>query len=161
MKVVSNTSPLTNLAAIGKFELLYDLFEEIRIPEGVWRELNAKDRKWPGQAEVASAEWVKSQPVMDEVFVKALQTNLDRGEAETIALAIQIGAEIAILDEKEGRHAAQRLGLKVIGVLGILLLAKSKGLIPNVRPFLDSLRHQAGFYLADSLAESVLESANE
>ena len=54
MIVVSNTSPLTNLAAIGQFHLLHLLYEKTYIAEGVWAELNAYQRPWPGSAEVAA-----------------------------------------------------------------------------------------------------------
>ena len=57
MLVVSNTSPLTNLAAIGQFELLHRLFEEIHIAESVWNELNAMNRRWPGAEEVSGSQW--------------------------------------------------------------------------------------------------------
>jgi predicted nucleic acid-binding protein len=65
------------------------------------------------------------------------------------------------LDEKEGRHAAKRLGLRVVGVVGILLEAKAKGIIDNVRPYLDALRQTAGFYLSDSLYRYVLTLTGE
>ena len=52
MIVVSNTSPVTNLAAIGQFELLRLLYEEVHIPSAVWDELNAEGRSWPGREAV-------------------------------------------------------------------------------------------------------------
>ncbi len=55
MIVVSNTSPLTNLSEIGQFGLLHDLYEQVHIAEGVWAELNAGGRHWPGRGEVAQA----------------------------------------------------------------------------------------------------------
>lgn len=48
MIVVSNTSPLTNLAIIEQFHLLHALYQHIVIPESVWRELNANGIEWPG-----------------------------------------------------------------------------------------------------------------
>jgi hypothetical protein len=86
---------------------------------------------------------------------------LDRGEAETIALALEVEADLVLLDEREGRRAAQRFGLRVLGVMGILLDAKSHGAIKAVRPHLDALRQTAGFYLADAVYDSVLLLAGE
>ncbi len=161
MIVVSNTSPITNLAAIDHLHLLRDLYGRIYIPRGVWDELNAFGRPWPGRNEVAEADWIAQRSVQDKKVVAVLQRDLDRGEAETIALALEMEADLVLLDEREGRHMAQRLGLEVIGVVGILLAAKAEGLIATVRPLLDDLRYRAGFYLSDSLYTQVLKIAQE
>lgn len=90
-----------------------------------------------------------------------LRRDLDRGEAASIALAMELGATLLLLDEKEGRHAADRLGLKVVGVVGILLETKAKGEIDRVRPHLDALRQTAGFFLSQSVYQSALVLASE
>lgn len=161
MIVVSNTSPLTNLAAIGQFDLLRVLYGDLFIAQGVWEELNAGGRHWPGRDQVAGAEWIDRRGVQNEVLVTALRRDLDRGEAETIALALELKADLVLLDEREGRHAAKRLGLRVIGVVGILLDAKAHGAIQTVHPHLDALRQAAGFYLSDGLYQQVLAFAGE
>jgi len=161
MIVVSNTSPLTNLAAIGQFELLHQLYGEIHIADGVWAELGAYGRDWPGRKETANARWIQRQTVGDQVRVAVLLRDLDRGEAESIALALEIGADLILMDEQDGRHMAQRLGLRVIGVVGVLLEAKAKGLIDQLRPHLDALRWTANFYLGDAVYRSALMLASE
>jgi len=160
MKVVSNTSPITNLAAIGQFQLLEALFGEIHIAEGVWEELNSGGSH-PGSREVEASERVHREVVTAEPLVKALSRDLDRGESETLALAIELEAPIVLIDEREGRHAAERLGLRPLGVLGILLLAKQRELLPEVRTSLDALRQQAGFYVTEDLYRQVLVAAGE
>lgn len=161
MIVVSNTSPLTNLVAISQFSLLHSLFPEIFIAEGVWNELNAQNQRWPGSHEVATADWIYRKSIKNFPMVSALQRDLDRGEAETIALAIEINASLVLMDEQEGRHAAQRLGLKVIGVVGVLLEAKRAHLLSQIRSSLDALRQHAGFYLKDSVYRTALRLAGE
>lgn len=161
MIVVSNTSPLTNLAAIGQFNLLRSLYSSLHISEGVRNELNAHGERWPGYEEVAAAEWIQLHAVSNDFLVRALCRDLDRGESESIALALELQADIILMDEREGRHAAQRLGLKVLGVVGVLLDAKSHGLIEHVRPHLDALRQTAGFYLKESFYRSILALAKE
>ena len=161
MIVVSNTSPLTNLAAIGKFDLLQKLYREIYIPEAVWNELNAQGRQWPGRQEVAEAAWIKRQTVTDEPLVISLQLDLDRGEAESIGLALSLAAEWILLDETEGRRIARRLGLRPVGVLGILLQAKEHGWVEDVRPQLDALRQIAGFYVSEEVYQHVVTLAGE
>lgn len=156
MIVVSNTSPLTNLAAIGQFGLLRQLY----IADSVWEELNAAGMRWPGRDDVATAGWIQRHTVQNQALVTALRRDLDRGESESIALALEL-ADFVLLDERAGRHAAQQLGLRVIGTVGILLEAKAKGAIGRVRPHLDALRQVAGFYLSDSLYQYALELVNE
>ena len=161
MIVVTNTSPLTNLAAIGQFELLRRLFTTVHIPRGVWNELNAGERRWPGHDQVAAADWVEQHAVHDQALVTALRRDLDRGEAESIALALELGADLVLMDEREGRRAAQRLGLRVVGVVGILLEAKTQQAVAHLRPHLDALRQTAGFYLSESLYRHALALAGE
>jgi predicted nucleic acid-binding protein len=161
MIVASDTSPLTSLAAIGHFELLQTLYSEIHIAEGVWQELNHGGRRHPGSHEVEKAPWVYRHEVRNQALVAVLRRDLDRGEAETLALAVELKADLVLLDEKEGRHAASRLGLRSLGALGILLQAKRLGTVTEVRSLLDALREQAGFFLSDSLYWQVLEQAGE
>lgn len=159
--IVSNTSPLTNLAAIGQFDLLRQLYGTVHIASAVWDELNFGGKQWPGCTEVASANWIERHTVQNQALARALQRDLDRGEAETIALAVECGAALVLLDEQEGRRAAQRLGLNVVGVVGVLLVAKKRGMIDSVRPQLDALRQQAGFYLGEQVCQKALTLAGE
>jgi predicted nucleic acid-binding protein len=159
--VVSDTSPVTNLAAIGQFDLIRRLYARVHIAQGVWDELNAGGRRWPGYDQVTAADWVERHTVQNHALVTALRGDLDRGEAETIALALELGADLTLLDEREGRHAAQRLGLRVVGVVGILLEAKANGMIDTIRPHLRALRQTAGFYLSEPLYQHALSLAGE
>ncbi len=161
MIVVSNTSPLTNLAAIGRFDLLRHLYGRLHIANGVWEELNAEGKQWPSCKEAAAADWVERHAVQNQALVAALRRDLGRGEAETIALALELDAALVLLDEREGRHAAQQLGLNVVGVVGILLEAKANGAVDAVRPYLDALRQIADFYLSESLHQYALTLAGE
>jgi predicted nucleic acid-binding protein len=161
MTVVSNTSPLTNLAAIGQFDLLRRLYGAVLISHAVWDELNAGGRRWPGRDEVAAARWIERYEVENQALVLALQRDLDRGEASSIALALERTADLVLMDEREGRHAAQRLGLSVIGVVGILLEAKAQRLVSEIRPHLEALRQTAGFRLSDALVQHALQLAEE
>lgn len=108
-------------AAIGQFDVLQQLYGEIRIATGVWAELGARGRRWPGHDEVAHAEWIEQVVVRDQNLITVLLRELDRGESETLALALEVGAELVLMDERDGRRVAQRLGLRTVGVLGVLL----------------------------------------
>lgn len=161
MIVVSNTSPITNLAVIGRLELLGSQFSGIQIAEAVWDELNAKNTQWPGANEVSQSPWIKRSASKNRTLVTALQRHLDPGESETLALALDLSADLVLLDEKDGRHAAQQLGLRVMGTVGVLIRAKQSRLIAAVRPELDALRQRAGFYLADDLYRQIVEISGE
>jgi len=161
MTVVSNTSPLTNLAAIGQFNLLRRLYGAVHIAEAVWQELNAGDKHWPGRNEVATANWIRRCRASNRHLVTELASDLDQGEAETIALALELNATLVLLDEKDGRRKAERFKLRPVGVVGILLAAKAEGGISCVRPHLDALRRVAGFYLGERLYQEALDLAEE
>ena len=161
MITVSNTSPLTNLAAIGQFDLLHDLYARLHIAHSVWDELNAGEQRWPGAENVAAADWIQRHAVRNQALVTALRRDLDRGEADSIALGLELDADLVLLDEREGRRAARRLELRVLGTVGVLLEAKANGVINEVGVHLDALRQTAGFYLTDPVYQAALEQADE
>jgi predicted nucleic acid-binding protein len=105
--------------------------------------------------------WIEQVVVRDQNLITVLLRDLDRGESETLALALEVDAELVLMDEHDGRRVAQRLGLRTVGVLGVLLEAKKRGLLREVRPCLEALRHDAGFYLSNGVYRSVLELAGE
>jgi predicted nucleic acid-binding protein len=86
---------------------------------------------------------------------------LDAGEANAIALALELQADDLLIDERLGRQEAVRLGLSIIGILGILLVAKKRSLIPQVQPVMDALINQAGFHVSPQLYQRVLDLAQE
>ncbi|MFN0119314.1 MAG: DUF3368 domain-containing protein, partial [Blastocatellia bacterium] len=157
--VVSNTSPLTNLAAVGRIDILRQLYSRIIIAEAVHRELTADNGTWPG-AIVNSLDWIEARPINNPLLVTALRTELDEGEAETIVLAQELTAKLVIMDERRGRLTAGRFGLPVIGLLGALIEARRRDLIPEIKPSLDDLRH-SGFWIRQDLYDSVLKVAGE
>ena len=161
MIVVSNASPLAALAAAGQAQLLARLYERVLIPESVWHEVIEKGKDKPGIAELSQADWLERRTAANAELVQALQENLDLGESEAIALALETRADLLLMDERLGRRTAARLGLKVIGVIGILVEAKHKKFIPAIKPVLDRLRDELGFWLSDELYEQVLEDEGE
>lgn len=161
MIVVSNTSPITNLAAISQLVLLQQLYGTIVIPQAVYDEMAGVGRVVAGSVEVQTKSWIQTQQVTNKALVTALQLELDGGEAEAIALAIELKADLLLLDERRGRTVASRFGLKFTGILGVLIEAKHKGVISAVKPVVDSLILTAGFWITDSLYQRVLQTAGE
>jgi predicted nucleic acid-binding protein len=125
--------------------------------------MNLTHRVMPGLGlpKIAGASWVFRHSIADNPLVVALRRDLDRGEAETIALAIELSADLVLLDERDGRKHAQRQGLGVVGVLGILIDAKKSGLIEAVLPQVDAMRRLAGFYVSASVYEAVRQLTHE
>ena len=163
MLVASDTSPISSLAILGRLSLLHKQFGEIWIAEAVEAELkNHPDASALGSIEQAIRDgWIKRRPISNKAKVRLLESTLDSGEAETIALALELPADLILLDERDGRRAAELAGLKVTGVLGVLLRAKSQGDIPLLKPELDALRTKARFFLTRRLETQVLERAGE
>ncbi len=161
MSVVSNASPLINLARIGKLTLLCDLYGELIVPEAVWLEVVVEGAGQPGADEVESATWIKTQAATNRQLVNALRQDLDAGEAEAIALTLEIGAELLLMDEHLGRETARHLGLRYVGLIGALVEAKHRGLIRAVKTHLDALRDIAGFRVVEALYVRVLQDERE
>ena len=163
MPVVSNTSPLLNLAIVDHLSLMYEQFGEILIPQAVLEELQVEEGL-PGSQTLREAiekGWLRVKEVMDQHYVKVLQIDLDKGEAEAIALALQVKAKWVILDEREGRRVAKSLGLKVIGVLGILLRAQREGKLPLLQKTMEDLRSKAGFHIGKELFSDLLREGGK
>jgi predicted nucleic acid-binding protein len=106
-----------NLAIVGQIDLLCRQFGQIQIPPAVLDELKI-DEERPGsepiQAAIA-AGWIQVQPVSNQPLVQLLRQTLDGGEAEAIALALELAADWTLLDERDGRKVAKSLGLHDIG----------------------------------------------
>jgi predicted nucleic acid-binding protein len=153
MLVVSNTSPILNLAIIGQLGLLRNQFEQIHIPQAVLDELCISE-DLPGVKAVRQAikdDWIKIVQAREQNLAQAIGRDLDRGEAESIALALQLKADLILLDERDGRQVAKAIDLNVTGVFGVLLKARRAGRLVSLRQAIDDLREQAGFRIHPSL----------
>jgi uncharacterized protein len=163
MPTVSNTSPLLNLAIIDRLDFVRQQFGTVMLPPAVVTELRL-DENLPGCDAIQSgikAGWIQQQDVHDSVLVQVLQRDLDRGEAEVLALALQLQAERVLLDEREARGVAKTLGLEVTGVLGILLRAKREGHIASLAKEIKRLQEHAGFRIGSQLLATMLQASGE
>ncbi len=78
--------------------------------------------------------WIRERSLQQPIAGEVLRASLGPGESEAISLALEIRADRLIVDERAGRRVAEALGLRVAGVLGLLVLSKQRGLIPTLRP---------------------------
>ena len=162
MKVISNSSVLIGLSGIGRLELLHHRFPEgVIIPDAVWKEVVETGHGRAGAKQVSDAEWIERRQIQNHAFATALQTTLDQGEAEVIALGLEIGADLLLLDEKTARSVAVRLQYTVLGTIGLLIWGKRQGLFPNLAKELSLLRREGGFRLSKIVYEYALEQVGE
>jgi predicted nucleic acid-binding protein len=161
MIVVSNTSPVTNLALIGRLDLLSRMYGSVTIPQAVWYELAIKGAHLPSSQQVVNAPWLHVREVVNRALVLSLRQELDAGEAEAIALALEMNADLLLIDERIGRESALHFGLNYIGLIGVLQRARQRDIVPVLRPLLDVLRLQAGFWISEALYRRVLHDAGE
>lgn len=150
MIVVANAGPLIALAKIGRFNLLRSLYGQLHIPPAVRDEVVTSERGRPGAEEVDTAAWIHEVDVRDVTAIQLLRERLDAGESEAIVLAIQLAADVLLIDEARGRRVAEARGLNKTGTIGTLIAAKKRGLVPEVSPLLDDLR-TAGFRMSEDL----------
>jgi len=159
--VVSDTSPIRALAHLGRIELLHLLFGQVLIPPVVARELEHPPKRFVA-VDPLQFPFIRIQSPQDRQRVRDLSDrSLDPGECEALALALEIGADAILIDEAKGRAVAHELGLVRIGALGVLLRAKQRGHVAEIRSLLDRLQRELGFFISDSLRHDILTQAGE
>ena len=162
MIVISDTSPITNLAAVELLEILHILYDRGIIPQAVYDEMTALGYQVPGTVEVQHLDWIETQSISDRSRVEELQLQLDRGEAEAIVLALELNADLLLIDERRGRKIAlEQKVTQITGLLAILQEAKAKNLIPAIKPILDRLITENNFRISDKLYHTIIKFAGE
>ncbi len=149
--VVSNASPLIALDQIGQLALLELLFQQILVPSAVVSETTPP---------LALPTWIIEKPLSKPLDPRTLATGLGSGEREAMALALELNAAWIVLDDRAARNFAQKLGIPVIGTLGVLLAGKRHGYISAVLPHLDTLKAK-GFFISQELYDLVRIGAGE
>lgn len=139
--VVSNTTPLITLAGVGLLHHLPQLYGVIHIPRAVATEYQAK--AGAGDPDLEQQSWLT---IVDGV---SLDPTLPK-----------LGARFILLDERKARRIASKAGLTVVGTLAVLLRAKEQGIIPAIRPIVESMQRK-GRYFGDELIARVLSDAGE
>lgn len=158
LNVVSDTTPLISLMKLNHLEILKDLYNEIYIPNAVYKEIEfGKNKKY--YKDLSLIKWINIVEILNKDELNFLKP-LDSGEAEAIILAKELKSDLIIIDEKIGRYYANNAHLKVTGTLGILLKAKRLGLIIELKPLLNELTSK-GVWIERSLIQEVLMKADE
>ena len=153
MIVVADTSAISNLLTIGHEWILRDLFGIVIVPPAVASELRVWHPELPA--------FISVQAPRNSAVILDFTQILDRGEIEAISLALELNANLLLIDERKGRAEAHRLGLKITGLLGVLLEAKKIGLLDRLAPLLDELIDGADFRISATVKSEFLRLAGE
>jgi len=162
--VISDSSTLIHLSAIGWLDLLQAFFQRVTIPPAVWREVVELGGGRAGADQVAQARqagWIGVTEPTDTALLRLLKRDLDDGEAEAIALCLELGAELLLVDETDARQIAELYELPKTGTIGLLIRARREGIIDLLRPELDRLLQQGNFWISEPLYHRALEAVGE
>jgi len=156
--VVSNSTILIGLAKIDRLDLLKKLFSKVYIPEAVFNELTQTQKV--GASDIKRASYLERKAPNDVKEVALLLGNLDRGEAEVLALSKELNADLVLIDEEKARKAAVLAGFEVMGLMGVLLLSKRQGFLKSIKPLIAELKEKK-FRVAEDIVADILKSAEE
>lgn len=162
MKVVSNTGPLIGLAKINQLFLLKNLYPDVLIPPMVHRELLGKVGNESDQIDSALQDFINVTELKNlNPATESVLSGLDEGEKQAIGLASTVKEDVLLLlDDRAGREVAKKLNISTTGLIGILLLAKEKGLIKNITSLIQSIRNN-GYWLSDEVIDVSKRLAGE
>ena len=160
MTIISDTTPIISLIKINRLDLLEKLFEEVLIPEAVYRELTT-NALFENEAKIVkTSSFLKTSSVQNRKSLQLLQavSGLDDGESEAIILADELKSDVLIMDERKGRKVAEKLGIKITGTVGVLLQSYSENMISSdeIKTYLDQLKN-SNIRLSESIIQKALE----
>jgi predicted nucleic acid-binding protein len=159
MSIIADSGPILSCARANQLELLHQVIGGLTIPDAVYEDIVVRGAGKPGSTEVQGASWIRPLPVRDRVFVDELPPKLHLGEREAIALAKEQGVAL-LVDERKARREALHQGITLMGSLRVLREAKTRRIIPCVRPVLGELM-AAGMYISEAHYEAFLRQLDE
>lgn len=146
--IVSDTSCLILFSKIDELDLLRKIFSKIWITTIVANESN-----------IELPDWINVKDPKSNLHL-GLKSILDLGEATSISLAFENENSLLIIDELKGRRIAKDIGISITGTLGILLIGKQKGIVPQVKPIIEKIQ-KTNFRISQSLIDKTLKMAEE
>jgi len=156
--VVSNSSIIIALARICRLDLMEELFKRVIVLEAVWKEVAVKGK--PGREKVLRAGFIHVERTGNNRLASFLEEFVDRGGAEAMVLALELDADLLLIDDRDARNLAKKLGLQVMGTLGVLALAKYTGSIREVKPIVNGLI-ESGFWISRKVLDEFLRGLGE
>lgn len=157
MIIIADSSAIIALATCSALEILIALYEDVYVPQAVYDEVSQPDRPHA----LILSQFLQNRIVqVDTKQILLTVGGLGTGEIEAMALYSQLDADQLLIDDRRARRVAEANQIRCIGTLGILLLAKHRGHITKITPFIDQLRRSPLHY-TETLLEKVLELAKE
>ena len=147
--IVSDTSCFIILANIGELDLLQKTFGEIITTKEVLQEFGED-----------LPNWVLVKSATDKYRQRILETQVDRGEASAIALALEFSKSMLILDDYKARKVAENLCLEITGTIGVIIIAKKRGIINSIKPYLEKIR-ATNFRITEEIERQAFKEAEE
>ncbi len=157
MILVADSSALIALSLCNALQFLDVLFEEIKVPQAVFDEVTVEDKKEGIGLSKYLKDKIESVSIEDYVIT---DFSIGKGDLEAMALYKRLRADKLLIDDKRSRKLAQLNGMNIIGSLGILLIAKEKGLIEQIKPYIEIIK-ESDIYISEELIDYVLELAGE
>ncbi|HWD93969.1 MAG TPA: DUF3368 domain-containing protein [Verrucomicrobiae bacterium] len=161
MIVVADTSVILNLCRVQHERLLQQLFQRVLIPARVASEFERLAKAQARFTGLNLPDWISVLADPQSMPPRIIQANLDAGESAAIALCLNERADVLLIDESLGRRVAEELGLRTVGILGVLVQSRKRQLIPGLKVVLDRLEKEAGFWISASLRSAVLQAVGE
>lgn len=147
--IISDTSSLIALTNIGELEILKKVYEGVVITPEIAKEYGLE-----------TPDWIRVEQVNDKLKFKLLNLELDEGESSGIALALENESSLLIIDEKKGRGIAKKLGIKITGLLGVMIRAKETGVVERIQPLIEKLE-KVDFRMPARLKAQILKRIGE
>jgi predicted nucleic acid-binding protein len=158
--VIVNSTPIIALSSIDSLHLLKEIYGTIIIPNAVKMEIEAK-KKSKAQTQIeAFSEWIQIGTIKNTDQKRIFRTQLHDGEVEVIILGQELDADLLVIDDYVAREYAKYLGFNIVGTVGILLLAKTMGLIHQIKPLVDRMVAN-NIYVSDRLYSEIMQLAGE
>jgi len=161
MIVVADTSVILNLCRVQHEHLLQQLFKRVLIPAEVAGEFARLAKIQTRFSGLVLPDWIEILPAPKSFPTEVIAAQLDIGESAAIALCLKQKADVLLIDEKAGREVATKLGVRTVGIAGILVDAKNEKLISSVRILLARLEREANFWISTDLQLHILKLAGE
>ena len=154
--VIADSGPIFSLVLIDKLDILDALFDDIKIPQAVWEEITFDKTK---------SDYQKLYNFFKDKTCQILGLNeltfvMDYGESESLILYKELNADFLLIDDKKARKIAENFEINCIGIIGLLSIAKDKGLIGKLKPVFETFLQNKRFYSID-LLNTVLVSKGE
>jgi len=158
-RVIMNASPIICLTNAGITDILPSLFKDIVVPEEVKREILVKGANNLKEKVFASYQWIR---LVDDIVIapQVASWDLGQGESAVISFVLENPDFWAVIDDREARRCAMALHCRHTGTLGIIVLAKRRGVIPSIRGYIERLK-EAGLWLSDELVDQVCRKSGE